>query len=62
MLSAVYVVPLILQFYPIALELLDHSVFRDGQSMQEIESNNALSDHDGCLLFVEFADVQQTLK
>jgi glycolate oxidase len=58
LLSAIYVVPLILQFFPIALELLDHSVFPNEESMQEIESNNGLTARcggGGCLLFVEFA-------
>lgn len=53
--TAVHVVPLILQFCPIALELLDHSVFCGGQSRQGIETNSPITGHQGCLLFVEFA-------
>jgi FAD/FMN-containing dehydrogenase len=55
LLTAVYVVPLILQFCPIALELLDHSVFCDRQSTQDIETNCPIAGRQGCLLFVEFA-------
>jgi FAD/FMN-containing dehydrogenase len=53
LLSAVYVVPLILQFFPIALEMLDHSVFCCGGSTQQLGDNAVTGS--GCLLFVEFA-------
>ena len=55
LLSAVFVVPLILQFRPVALELLDDSVFCDGQSRQGIKTNCQITSRQGCLLFVEFA-------
>jgi FAD/FMN-containing dehydrogenase len=58
LLSAVYVVPLILQFFPIALEMLDHSVFCYGGSMQQVRDDAATSG--GCLLFVEFAGDNMT--
>ncbi|HYZ49714.1 MAG TPA: FAD-binding oxidoreductase [Nitrososphaeraceae archaeon] len=55
LLSAVYVVPLILQFNPTALELLDHSVFSFREMTQETGNNNMVSGSIDCLLFVEFA-------
>jgi glycolate oxidase len=45
LLSAISVVPFILKFYPVALEMLDHSVLR---------LNNSNTAGNGCLLFVEF--------
>ncbi|MFL6370887.1 MAG: FAD-binding oxidoreductase, partial [Nitrososphaeraceae archaeon] len=58
LLSAVYVVPLILQFFPVALEMLDHSVFCYGRNIQHSEDNPASGS--GCLLFVEFAGDNMT--
>jgi glycolate oxidase len=46
LLSAVSVVPEILKFSPIALEMLDHTIVR---------SNNDKASGAGCLLFIEFA-------
>jgi FAD/FMN-containing dehydrogenase len=55
LLSAVYVVPHILQFNPTALELLDHSVFSFREMTQGIGNNKMVSGTIDCLLFVEFA-------
>jgi FAD/FMN-containing dehydrogenase len=57
LLSAVYVVPLILQFFPVALEMLDHTVFCHGGNIQQ--GGNAATGG-GCLLFVEFAGDKMT--
>jgi FAD/FMN-containing dehydrogenase len=46
LLSAVSVVPEILKFTPIALEMLDHTIVR---------FNDDKASGDGCLLFIEFA-------
>jgi FAD/FMN-containing dehydrogenase len=46
LLSAVSVVPEILKFSPVALEMLDHTIVR---------SNNDKASGAGCLLFIEFA-------
>lgn len=56
LLSAVYVVPLILQFFPIAVEMLDHTVFRSEENKQHLAGDTAA----GCLLFVEFAGNNMT--
>jgi glycolate oxidase len=45
MLSAISVVPLILKFFPVALEMLDHSILR---------LNDTKTAGNGCLLLVEF--------
>jgi glycolate oxidase len=55
LLSAVYVVPLILQSNPTALELLDHSVFSFQEITQGRGNNNTVTGSIDCLLFVEFA-------
>jgi glycolate dehydrogenase FAD-linked subunit len=55
LLSAMYVVPLILQFNPTALELLDRSVFSFRETTQGIRNNNTVTGSIDCLLFVEFA-------
>lgn len=51
LLSAISEVPLILQFFPVALEMLDHTV------VCHVEKNTSpqLATNPGCLLFVEFA-------
>ena len=66
LLSSMLAVPLVLQFSPVALEMLDHTVFRnlDVETYPRITDND--SDDGGCLLFVEFAgdsiiDVEQRL-
>jgi glycolate oxidase len=51
LLSAISEVPLILQFSPIALEMLDHTVV----SHEERNTPQQLSTNPGCILFVEFA-------
>ncbi len=53
LLSAVSVVPFILKFFPVALEMLDHSVLRLNKS------NTA---GNGCLLFVEFVSDNSSYK
>jgi glycolate dehydrogenase FAD-linked subunit len=55
LLSALYVVPLILQSNPTALELLDHSVSSFGEMTQGTGNNNTITGSIDCLLFVEFA-------
>jgi glycolate oxidase len=57
LLSAMSVIPLILQFSPVALEMLDNTVIHQergggggGSTPQRLASNG------GCLLFVEFAE------
>ena len=52
LLSAILVVPLILKFSPVALEILDSTVVR-----HSVENNNTQlrSEETGCLLFIEFA-------
>jgi FAD/FMN-containing dehydrogenase len=52
LLSAILVVPLILKFSPVALEILDSTVARHA-----VENNNTQlrSEETGCLLFIEFA-------
>jgi FAD/FMN-containing dehydrogenase len=50
LLSAVSVVPIILQFFPVALEMLDHTV------IYYIENTRRLASNAGCILFVEFSD------
>lgn len=47
-LSATFNVPLILRFLPVALEMLDHTLFDPRQTTKQV------SDNIGCLLFVEF--------
>lgn len=56
LLSALYVVPLILQYFPIALEMLDHTVFCSGENEQKLSDDKSI----GCLLFVEFAGDKRT--
>ncbi|MDQ6643453.1 MAG: hypothetical protein M3Y76_03310, partial [Chloroflexota bacterium] len=51
LLSAISEVPLILQFSPIALEMLDHTVISHGEK----NTPHQLANNPGCLLFVEFA-------
>jgi glycolate oxidase len=58
LLSAVYMVPLILRSLPVALEMLDHSVFSYGSSIQDVGDNAVTGS--GCLLFVEFAGDNMT--
>jgi glycolate oxidase len=65
LLSAILAVPLILQFSPVALEMLDHTVFRNLDVETYPRGMNSGSDG-GSLLFVEFAgdsiiDVEQRL-
>src|ERR671933_325803 len=55
LLSAVYIVPLILKSNPTALELLDHSAFSFREITQETGNNNTVTGGIDCLLFVEFA-------
>jgi glycolate oxidase len=66
LLSSMSAVPLVLQFSPVALEMLDHTVFRN----LDVEASPRVMDNDshdgGSLLFVEFAgdtliDVEQKL-
>jgi hypothetical protein len=40
-LSALYVVPLILQFFPIALEMLDHTVFCSEENKQKLSGDKS---------------------
>ena len=64
LLDAMSFVPLILQFKPVALEMLDHTLFSNADtenSYRNIDKNST-----GCLLFVEFAgdhlfDIEQRL-
>ena len=49
LLSAVSVVQLVSKFSPVALEMLDSTVIRQGENASKV------SDNAGCLLFVEFA-------
>ena len=65
LLSSMSAVPLILQFSPVALEMLDHTVFRnlDVETYPRVMDNNS---DGGSLLFVEFAgnsiiDVEQKI-
>jgi glycolate oxidase len=51
LLSAISEVPLILQFFPVALEMLDHTVVCHGED----NTPQQLTTNPGCLLFVEFA-------
>ncbi len=51
LLSAISKVPLILQFSPVAIELLDHTVV----SYRNTNTHQQLTNNPGCLLFVEFA-------
>jgi glycolate oxidase len=55
LLSAMYLVPLILQFNPTALELLDRSVCSFRETTQGTGNNNRVTGSIDCLLFVEFA-------
>ncbi len=62
LLSAMSAVPLVLQFSPVALEMLDHTVFRNlvVEAYPRVDNDS----DDGSLLFVEFAgnsiiDVEQ---
>ncbi|HYY49988.1 MAG TPA: FAD-binding oxidoreductase, partial [Nitrososphaeraceae archaeon] len=55
LLSAVYVVPLILKSNPTAVELLDHSAFSFWETTQETGNNNTVTGGVDCMLFVEFA-------
>jgi glycolate oxidase len=62
LLSAISAVPLVLQFSPVALEMLDHTVFRNlvVEAYPRVDNDS----DDGSLLFVEFAgnsiiDVEQ---
>jgi glycolate oxidase len=51
-LDAIYAVPFILKFSPVALELLDHTIFSNfGEENYPIINNNLK----GCLLFVKFS-------
>ena len=50
LLSAMSAVPLILEFCPVALEMLDHTVFSNRFPATAQNSSNT-----GCLLFLEFA-------
>src|SRR5919106_971407 len=55
LLSAISAVPVVLQFSPVALEMLDHTVFRNF----DVEASPRVMDSGsggGSLLFVEFAD------
>ena len=55
LLSAMSAVPVVLQFSPVALEMLDHTVFRN----LDVEASPRVMDSGidgGSLLFVEFAD------
>jgi glycolate oxidase len=54
LLSAVSEVPLILQFCPVALEMLDHTVVSHGKE-NALQQQKKLAPNLGCLLFVEFA-------
>jgi FAD/FMN-containing dehydrogenase len=64
LLDAMYFVPLILQFMPVALEMLDHTLVSNidtGDRYRNKDKNTS-----GCLLFVEFAgdnlfDIEQKL-
>jgi glycolate oxidase len=65
LLSAISAVSVVLQFSPVALEMLDHTVFRnlDVEASPRVMDNDS---NDGSLLFVEFAgdsliDVEQKL-
>jgi FAD/FMN-containing dehydrogenase len=66
LLSCMSAVPLVLQFSPVALELLDHSVF---STVDDIKGSARFKDNDrnyGSILYVEFAsddltDVEQKL-
>jgi glycolate dehydrogenase FAD-linked subunit len=51
LLSAISKVPIILQFFPVAIELLDHTVV----SYRKTNTHQQLTNNPGCLLFVEFA-------
>jgi glycolate oxidase len=51
LLSAINTVPLILQYSPVALEMLDHTII----SLGERDNPQQLNKNSGCLLFVEFA-------
>jgi glycolate oxidase len=51
LLSAISNVQLILQHFPVALEMLDHTTVSIGKS----DNPRQLSENSGCLLFVEFA-------
>ena len=55
LLSAISAVPVVLQFSPVALEMLDHTVFRNLDVEASPRVMDSASDG-GCLLFVEFAD------
>jgi glycolate oxidase len=66
LLSAISAVPVVLQFSPVALEMLDHTVFRNLDVEAYPRVMDSGSDDGGCLLFVEFAgdsliDVEQKL-
>lgn len=63
LLSAISVVPVALRLYPVALEMLDHTVSRD-QDTNKLSRGLGGSNNGGTLLFVEFAgntlvDVEQ---
>ncbi len=51
LLSAISNVPLILQYFPVALEMLDHTIV----SLGKRDNPQQLTGNSGCLLFVEFA-------
>jgi glycolate oxidase len=55
LLSAISAVPVVLQFSPVALEMLDHTVFRNLDAEASPRVMDSGSDG-GSLLFVEFAD------
>ena len=55
LLSAISAVPVVLQFSPVALEMLDHTVFRNLDVEASPRVMDSASDG-GSLLFVEFAD------
>ncbi len=50
LLSAIFNVPLILQFSPTALEMLDHTIFSEKRN-----NSQQFTTDSGCLLFVEFS-------
>ena len=58
LLSAMSVIPLILQFSPVALEMLDNTVIHQERGNGEGGGNTPqrLASNGGCLLFVEFAE------
>jgi glycolate oxidase len=66
LLSAMSAVPLVLQFSPVALEMLDHTVFSTVVDLNQPRFMDKDSDDEGSLLIAEFAgdsltDVEQQL-